>query len=311
MSNLGPDLPASCLHTMAALAVSVACFPMICLVPELLCLTTCCLSSGQHLPVCAHIISSQRVFHLPAQLCSIDCPSELLPRPSAWPACSTLTGAVMPHVHLNFTLPPVAGRTSYTLMDCQYFCAGSLTLIVALHNFDVVIQHTAGDGRLGLLIAQVLALKAPGRVTHIGRHPDKMSLVTGTVKQVVTSDTTAAEYQGEFDMVVEATGSASSIRTALALTKPMGTLVLKTTVSLNDPEMPGWSELANDIVVNEKVLVGSRCGPMDQALQIMSGHAEVRQLLTAMLHHEVPLKDGVEAMQLAQSKGVIKVHVVM
>lgn len=53
-------------------------------------------------------------------------------------------------------------------------------------------------------------------------------------------------------------GSASSIRTALALTRPMGTLVLKTTVSLNDPTMPGWSELANDIVVNEKTLVGSR-----------------------------------------------------
>jgi hypothetical protein len=38
----------------------------------------------------------------------------------------------------------------------------------------------------------------------------------------------------------------------------MGTLVLKTTVSLHDPDMPGWSELANDIVVNEKTLVGSR-----------------------------------------------------
>jgi hypothetical protein len=37
----------------------------------------------------------------------------------------------------------------------------------------------------------------------------------------------------------------------------MGVLVLKTTVSLNDPSMPGWSELANDIVVNEKTV---RCG---------------------------------------------------
>jgi len=30
--------------------------------------------------------------------------------------------------------------------------------------------------------------------------------------------------------------------------------VLKTTVSLDDPSMPGWSELANDIVVNEKTV---------------------------------------------------------
>jgi len=41
----------------------------------------------------------------------------------------------------------------------------------------------------------------------------------------------------------------------------MGTLVLKSTVSLNDPSMPAWAELANDIVVNEKTLCGSRWGP--------------------------------------------------
>jgi hypothetical protein len=33
-----------------------------------------------------------------------------------------------------------------------------------------------------------------------------------------------------------------------------GLQVLKTTVSLDDPSMPGWSELANDIVVNEKTV---------------------------------------------------------
>lgn len=37
------------------------------------------------------------------------------------------------------------------------------------------------------------------------------------------------------------------------ITRPMGSLVLKSTVSLKDPDMPGWSEIANDIVVNEKV----------------------------------------------------------
>lgn len=58
----------------------------------------------------------------------------------------------------------------------------------------------------------------------------------------------------------------------------MGTVVLKSTVSAvtggkpgqQDAEggagagaaaaQPGWAELANDIVVNEKVLLGSRCG---------------------------------------------------
>ncbi|WIA29344.1 hypothetical protein OEZ86_011849 [Tetradesmus obliquus] len=168
-----------------------------------------------------------------------------------------------------------------------------------------------GDGRLGLLIAQVLALKAPGRVTHFGRHADKMALVTGTAAQVVVNEATAAEHAGAFHLVVEASGSASSIRTALALTRAMGTLVLKTTVSLHDPAMPGWSELANDIVVNEKTLVGSRCGPMDVALSMMQQHQELRQLLAAMTHKQLPLSQGVEAMALAQTKGVLKVQLVV
>jgi len=38
----------------------------------------------------------------------------------------------------------------------------------------------------------------------------------------------------------------------------MGTIVLKSTCSLKDPEQPQWSAIANDLVVNEKRLVGSR-----------------------------------------------------
>lgn len=56
-------------------------------------------------------------------------------------------------------------------------------------------------------------------------------------------------------------GSSSGIRTALALTRPMGTVVLKSTVSSTDAASTPWAEVANDVVVNEKQLVGSRCGP--------------------------------------------------
>jgi threonine dehydrogenase-like Zn-dependent dehydrogenase len=65
----------------------------------------------------------------------------------------------------------------------------------------------AGDGRLGLLIAQVLALKAPGRVTHFGRHADKMALVSGSAAQVLVTDATAAEHAGSYNLVVEASGT--------------------------------------------------------------------------------------------------------
>lgn len=65
----------------------------------------------------------------------------------------------------------------------------------------------AGDGRLGLLIAQVCALQAPGRVTHFGRHMDKMGLVTGTAAQVLSSEAAAEQHAGAFDLVIEASGA--------------------------------------------------------------------------------------------------------
>jgi threonine dehydrogenase-like Zn-dependent dehydrogenase len=73
----------------------------------------------------------------------------------------------------------------------------------------------AGDGRLGLLIAQVLALKAPGRVTHFGRHADKMALVAGMAAQVVVHEATAAEHAGAFGLVVEASGAPAERVTAV------------------------------------------------------------------------------------------------
>ena len=88
-------------------------------------------------------------------------------------------------------------------------------------------------------------------------------------------------------------------------------MVLKSTVSLNDPNMPLWGVLANDIVVNEKVVVGSRCGPLDMALVMMTEHQEIRELLAKMLDKVFPMAQAVEALQYAQQKGVMKVQVRM
>ncbi len=49
-----------------------------------------------------------------------------------------------------------------------------------------------GDGKLGLLIAQVLTMQADANdwtVTLFGRHADKMKLVQGCAMQVVDDDT--------------------------------------------------------------------------------------------------------------------------
>jgi hypothetical protein len=59
------------------------------------------------------------------------------------------------------------------------------------------------------------------------------------------------------------------------------------------------------------LLLLCRCGPMDVALSMMEQHEELRRLLAAMIHKQLPLSQGVEAMALAQSKGVLKVQLVM
>ncbi len=62
-----------------------------------------------------------------------------------------------------------------------------------------------------------------------------------------------------FDVVVEASGSSQGIKLASAMTRPMGSIVLKSTCSpVSDASMPAWSDIANDVVVNEKRLQGSR-----------------------------------------------------
>ena len=69
-----------------------------------------------------------------------------------------------------------------------------------------------------------------------------------------------SELEGRFPLVVEASGSSEGILAALRITRPMGTVVLKSTVSVSQSPGGGvqWSQIANDIVVNEKALMGSR-----------------------------------------------------
>ena len=179
-----------------------------------------------------------------------------------------------------------------------------------------------GDGKLGLLCAQVLASHSAEtnvKVTLIGRHLEKISLISGLYESyVVPSGGLIPDHlKSKFHMVVEATGSSDGINTALSLTKPMGCMVLKTTVSsawTSESSRPPvlFSDLCNDIVVNEKTLVGSRCGPMDMALGLMTKKAEIQSLLVKMVHHQqFGIDEGVEAINTAAKKGVMKVQLKM
>ncbi len=108
-----------------------------------------------------------------------------------------------------------------------------------------------GDGKLGLLIAQVLAAHGL-RVMQFGRHADKLRI--SAMAGVTTEVASGALPPGEFRYVVDATGSAAGLAQAVSMTEPRGTLIMKSTVSGN---------VAVDtapIIVNELTLVGSRCG---------------------------------------------------
>ena len=152
-----------------------------------------------------------------------------------------------------------------------------------------------GDGRLGNLCAQVLAGIAD-HVLVIGKHPEKLALLHDLgISTVLLPD---APRERMADIVVDCTGSDSGLPTALGLVRPRGTIVLKTTVA--GQQTLAWAPF----VIDEVTLVGSRCGPFDQALDALAnGAVDVRPLITDRMN----LSRGIDALERAQSKAVLKV----
>ena len=153
-----------------------------------------------------------------------------------------------------------------------------------------------GDGKLGLLCAQVLALTGAPLVL-IGKHSPKLRIAERRGIETA-SPAQAAKRNRQFDVVVEASGAAAGFGLALDLLRPRGQLVLKSTFH-------GKTELdAAHIVVDEISIVGSRCGRFTPALDLLKKAAiDVDSLIT----EEYPLSNGVHAMRRAAARGVLKV----
>jgi threonine dehydrogenase-like Zn-dependent dehydrogenase len=153
-----------------------------------------------------------------------------------------------------------------------------------------------GDGKLGLLCAQVLSTTgAP--VTLVGKHQSKLQIAERRGIETLTIEKAKMRTR-EFDVVVEASGSASGFDLALDLLRPKGTLVLKSTFH-------GATDLnAARIVVDEISVVGSRCGRFAPALELLKTNAvDVENLIS----EEHSLTDGLRAMTRAGEPGVLKV----
>ncbi len=183
----------------------------------------------------------------------------------------------------------------------------------------------AGDGKLGQLVARALGL-AGCEVVVAGRHSRKLALLAASGIRTVsvpsgTGDPEAperAEASGEgasyadagsvgeaealepgsFDLAVECTGNRSGFALARRALRPRGTLVLKSTYA-------GRLTLdASSVVVDELVLVGSRCGPFPPALRMLAtGRVEVEALIDA----RYPLAQAEAALERAGRRDTLKV----
>lgn len=165
---------------------------------------------------------------------------------------------------------------------------------VNINNGDRVA--VIGDGKLGLLCAQVIALTGAA-VLLIGKHTSKLRIAERRGIDIATPKL-AAKRKQQFDVVVEASGAASGFGLAVDLLRPKGQLVLKSTFH-------GKTELdAARIVVDEISIIGSRCGRFGPALDLLKKAAiDVDSLIS----EEYPLANGVHAMRRAGTKGVMKV----
>jgi threonine dehydrogenase-like Zn-dependent dehydrogenase len=152
-----------------------------------------------------------------------------------------------------------------------------------------------GDGKLGLLIAQVL--HAHGYKVHqFGRHPAKLRIAAaaGVDIHLVEGALPIAEYA----WVVDATGSPLGLSSAARMARPRGTVILKSTLH---------GTVAVDtapLVVNEITLVGSRCGRFEAALPLIE-HKLIR--LEEMIADRFRLSDAPKAFERAAQRGTLKV----
>lgn len=156
-----------------------------------------------------------------------------------------------------------------------------------------------GDGKLGLLCAQVVALSGCELIV-VGRHTEKLALLEK--RGIRTTTDGAAIRSASLDVVIEATGTPSGFEAARRLVRPRGSIVLKSTYH---------GELQVNltmVVVDEVTLIGSRCGPFPPAIRLLANH----QIdVTPLIQARFSLTDGVAALERAAQKGTLKVIVEM
>ena len=152
-----------------------------------------------------------------------------------------------------------------------------------------------GDGKLGLLVALVLS-QSGANIMLAGKHEAKLDIARRQKIRVKRVDELSKSRA--YEIVVEATGSAEGIDSALDLVKPRGTIVLKSTIA-EEKKMN-----LTRAVIEEVTIVGSRCGPFPPALAALaSGRIQVKPLISAVY----PFREASKAFERARQEDAVKV----
>lgn len=177
--------------------------------------------------------------------------------------------------------------------------AAAFRMVEQIRPGPGVRMAIVGDGKLGLLCTW--AARATGaEVTLVGKHPDKLALAGDGISTLSLDE--APKLGRRFDVVADCTGSPTGLPTALGLVRPLGTVVLKTTIAGD------YAINLAPVVIDEVTIVGSRCGPFPRAIEALaSGEVDPMPLLGP----EFPIDRAEDAFRAASAKGSKKVTIVV
>ena len=172
--------------------------------------------------------------------------------------------------------------------------AAALEIQQQVHVHPAERVLVVGAGRLGLLVAQTLALTGCDLQVVVRHDYQREILNTRHIAWINEEDVPERRY----DLVVEATGSPEGFGLARMALRPRSTLVMKSTYQGN------LEANFSSLVVDEITLVGSRCGPFPPALRLLkAGQVDPLPLIAA----RYPLSAGLAAFEHAARSGVLKV----
>ena len=175
--------------------------------------------------------------------------------------------------------------------------AAACEITQAVHIRPTDRVAVLGDGKLGLLCAQVLQLTGCDLLV-IGHHDESLGTLAKRGIRTRQDLTGPGDLSGLLDVVVEATGTPGGFATARRLVRPRGTIVLKSTYhGAVDANL-------TLVVVDEVTLVGSRCGPFEPALRLL---AQNLVEVTPLIQGRFRLSEGLAAFERAGQRGTLKI----